>query len=145
MDDKYGFVYFLSNDAMPGIYKIGFTTNHPRTRLEQLSASTSCPLPFELSACFGTCDPRDVEQEIHQRLNKYRINSSREFFKCSPNIIKDIVHEYSDEYVDLVNSHLLDNQIALNDWENRHKWEIDYFHSQCCDPIEWPKFSRGLE
>lgn len=79
---SYGFVYFLTNPSMPGIVKIGYTLKHPRERMAELTASTSCPQPFEMLAFFDTPSPVDVERAIHQSLNWCRVNGRREFFRA---------------------------------------------------------------
>ncbi|MFC0132009.1 hypothetical protein CR105_16050 [Massilia eurypsychrophila] len=79
---SYGFVYFLSNPSMPGIVKIGYTLKHPRDRMAELSASTSCPTPFEMLGFFDTEDPQGVEQAIHRSLDWCRVNGRREFFRA---------------------------------------------------------------
>jgi hypothetical protein len=39
-------VYVLTNEAMPGLVKIGLTTDSVEARLTQLSSHTGVPLPF---------------------------------------------------------------------------------------------------
>jgi hypothetical protein len=84
-----GWVYVLRNPAMPNIYKVGMTR---RTKLDarvsELSNSTSAPLPFQIVFAYNTPYPYDIEQSVHERLKKYRINKKREFFKCSIRKIK---------------------------------------------------------
>lgn len=40
-----GYVYIISNQAMPGIFKIGFTLKDPELRAKELD-STGVPYPF---------------------------------------------------------------------------------------------------
>lgn len=82
-----GFVYVMSTPSMPGIFKIGQTTNITRRR-SQLSSSTSIPLPF-------TCDYKvfvqqhvEFEKALHKELEPFRVNESKEFFQCPLEIIK---------------------------------------------------------
>ena len=46
MVDKEGWVYILTNEAMPGLVKIGYTMNDPAIRAEELSSDTGVPLPI---------------------------------------------------------------------------------------------------
>jgi hypothetical protein len=74
-------VYVLSNSSMPGLVKIGFTTKGLRERVDQLSAATAVPVPFEVEAWFP-CAPHQAkrhEKRIHIELDPRRF-PSREFF-----------------------------------------------------------------
>lgn len=78
----YGFVYCLNNPAMPGVFKIGRTYRSPMARAMELSASTSAPMKFQV-LCYGEFkDPAAAELDMHQRLDSYRINQKREFFRA---------------------------------------------------------------
>ena len=77
-------VYVLTNEAMPGLVKIGRTSDSVETRLANLSASTSVPLPFE---CYFAAEVRDgvhLEKTLHQLFAEYRVNPRREFFRLDP-------------------------------------------------------------
>lgn len=76
-----GWVYILSNEYMPGIFKVGMTTTSPETRAKELSSATGVPYPFKVEAAFHCEDPSKSEREIHEVLENERINESREFFK----------------------------------------------------------------
>ena len=52
-----GWVYVLSNEFMPGIYKIGMTTTSPATRAKELSSATGVPAPFKIEAAYHCDDP----------------------------------------------------------------------------------------
>jgi hypothetical protein len=88
---NHGFVYVLQNDAMPGIYKVGFTLRSPSLRCHELSQSTSAPLPFNLVCYAEYDDAANREQHIHAALSAYRVSESREFFQCDLKIITDLV------------------------------------------------------
>lgn len=47
-----GWVYILSNEYMPGIYKIGMTTNSPEARAKELSSATGVPIHSKLKQLF---------------------------------------------------------------------------------------------
>jgi hypothetical protein len=77
-------IYLLTNEAMPGLVKIGLTTDSVELRVAQLSAHTGVPLPFE---CYFAAEVKDcgkLEKTLHQLFGETRINSKREFFKIDP-------------------------------------------------------------
>lgn len=78
-----GYVYVLSNESMPGIYKVGMTERSVEERAKELSKMTASPTPFKIEACFYSQSPLSDEREIHELLSRYRVSESREFFKCS--------------------------------------------------------------
>jgi hypothetical protein len=91
----HGFVYVLGNDSMPGLYKIGFSSEHPQMRTIDLSAKSACPTPFVLLAYFGCDQPRLVERAMHERLEEFRVVNIREFFKVSPAVLKALFYEFA--------------------------------------------------
>lgn len=80
-------IYVLTNESMPGLVKIGLTTDSVESRIANLSASTGVPLPFECH--FAAEIPEGVnlekiEKTLHQLFAEHRINPRREFFKVEP-------------------------------------------------------------
>lgn len=96
----HGFIYFATNPAMPGLVKIGHTLKHPMERIKELSASTSCPLPFELLAFFGHADSAFAEREIHRELDRFRCNERREFFNLSHAHLQDVARSWGSSFDD---------------------------------------------
>lgn len=80
-----GYVYLLSNPAMPGMVKIGFTCGETEKRVAELSSSTSVPLPFVMEYEVFTENPQKYEVMIHEKLKKYRVSTFREFFNIDTN------------------------------------------------------------
>lgn len=73
-------VYVLSNPAMPGLVKIGHTTQQDvQIRLMQLYGS-GVPFPFKLEFACKVPNPEEVERALHQAFSPNRINPRREFF-----------------------------------------------------------------
>jgi hypothetical protein len=138
----YGFVYVLKNESMPGIYKIGFTTKHPKERMESLSQATACPTPFDLLAYFGCERPHEVEREIHQRLKNSRVNHAREFFRADPSDILELVREWSEPDDACFMEELLFESYAYN-VQQRNTWLLEHFVSQGADPFECEQ--RGFD
>jgi hypothetical protein len=80
-DSKQGIVYLLSNPAMPGIIKIGFTARENLDdRLQELF-NTSVPVPFECEYACKVNDCQKVEDALHIAFGPHRIHPKREFFK----------------------------------------------------------------
>jgi hypothetical protein len=80
-------IYVLKNEAMPGLVKIGLTTDSVESRISSLSSSTGVPLPFECH--FAAEIPEEfnldkLEKTLHQLFAEHRINPKREFFKVEP-------------------------------------------------------------
>lgn len=76
----YGFVYILTNEYMPDVYKVGCTERSPHARAEELSKPTGVPAPFNV-LCYIECQNfQEEERNLHQWLADYRISNSREFF-----------------------------------------------------------------
>lgn len=76
-----GIVYLLTNPAMPGIVKIGKTTNEdPQVRFNQLY-TTGVPVPFECALAVKVRDENKAETALHVAFGPYRINPRREFFE----------------------------------------------------------------
>lgn len=77
-------VYVLTNPAMPGLVKIGYTTQEDvRMRIAQLY-STGVPVPFEVVFAVVVDDALRVETALHTAFAPNRVNPKREFFKIEP-------------------------------------------------------------
>ena len=81
-----GIVYVLSNDAMPGLIKIGRTSGEGvGRRVAELSRSTGVPLPFKVMVARSVHDAVMVERALHVAFGPERINPAREFFSIEAN------------------------------------------------------------
>lgn len=77
-----GFVYILTNPAMPGLIKIGKTRLNPADRAAQLH-TTGVPAGFQVQYACRTPDPEAVEQAMHVAFGPTRLSHKREFFQLS--------------------------------------------------------------
>ena len=78
-----GWVYILSNPAMPGLLKIGYTDRDPFARAKEIGQATGVPFDFVVEYQAYVSHPYELEQKTHQLLNNHRVNNNREFFRCS--------------------------------------------------------------
>ena len=76
-----GWVYVITNRAMPGLVKVGFSTKDPTLRAIEL-ANTGAPHRYEVLYDALVEQPRDVESAVHDVLGTER--EGREWFRCSP-------------------------------------------------------------
>jgi hypothetical protein len=83
MIDKSGVVYILSNSYMPGLIKIGKTSNLVSDRASQLY-TTGVPVPFTCESAWEVADMDATEAALHTAFGDVRINPKREFFKLAP-------------------------------------------------------------
>jgi len=82
--EELSIVYVLTNPAMPGLVKIGKTTqSDPGTRVAQLY-STGVPVPFQVEFACRVTNPSEVERALHEAFSPQRINPRREFFEIEP-------------------------------------------------------------
>jgi hypothetical protein len=94
-----GYIYALRNDSFgENIYKIGMTQKNPNDRVKELSSQTGIPTPFELVAAIKVLNPREAEMFLHQRLEKYRVNGKKEFFKVDLDRLKIEMRYMADNF-----------------------------------------------
>lgn len=75
-----GWVYVISNPAMPGLLKVGFSLKDPALRAREL-AHTGSPHPYKVEYEMLLENPRDAEQRAHSRLASFR--EGKEWFHCT--------------------------------------------------------------
>lgn len=92
-----GIVYVLVNEAMPGIVKVGCTTNLAQ-RLKTLD-NTSTPEPFECFYAATVTDMHRTEQLVHRAFGDRRVRSNREFFRIAPEQVVAALQLAGDEDV----------------------------------------------
>jgi T5orf172 domain len=78
-----GFVYVMSNKAMPGILKVGWTAQLAEDRAKALH-DTGVPLPFEVEFRAATSHYKAAEKKAKALLKPSRVTPDREFFRTLP-------------------------------------------------------------
>ena len=93
------YVYILENDGYgKGVYKIGYTKNHPEHRAKQLSRDTGVIYPFKVKYVFRCHDGEFLEREVHKALGEYRLSNDREFFNVDFSLAKEVIEELGLKY-----------------------------------------------
>ncbi len=114
-------VYVLTNEAMPGIVKIGKTTD-----IEQRKGAldnTSIPLPFQCYYAARVDKSAWVEKKVHDIFGDKRIRKNREFFRVDPSQVKCAIELVAIEDVTpRINDELSsDDRKALDDFNERRQ------------------------
>jgi hypothetical protein len=86
-----GYVYILTNEAMPGLVKIGKTSRDVVGRANELY-QTGVPLPFRVAHWCKTPDCDELETWVHDSLSQERVSPSREFFRCEAEYAVQVLH-----------------------------------------------------
>ncbi len=92
-------VYILTNSAMPEMVKIGYTTNDPHTRAEQISRGTGVPVGYEVAWAYKCYKGERIEKEVHNYFKKQRVSPTREFFRVTLEEAKQIIEQIGEKYV----------------------------------------------
>jgi hypothetical protein len=67
-----GWIYIMSNPAMPGIFKIGRSAKEPISgRAAELSEATGVPLPFNVE--YQALVRNEIDAELKERLKNLRV------------------------------------------------------------------------
>jgi len=79
-----GFVYVLTNPAMPGLVKIGYTNQMDVNERSAQLYTAGVPVPFTIEFACKVPNFKEVEDAFHTAFAPYRVNPRREFFRIDP-------------------------------------------------------------
>lgn len=92
-----GWVYVISNPAMPGIIKVGYSTKDPAMRAQELN-HTGSPHPYSVQYETLVWEPYSLEQRVHKVL--YSKLEGKEWFRCTVHeAIAAIQSSYADCFI----------------------------------------------
>lgn len=90
----FGYIYVMrSAQHEKDVFKVGLTTRDGRTRAKELTASTASVDQFGVMQQWAVSDCYKAEAEIHERLENFRVNKKREFFRADYQNIFGVIHE----------------------------------------------------
>jgi hypothetical protein len=95
-----GRVYILSNRAMPGLLKIGYTMNTVEGRVKELSSATGVPSEFFIEYQVECRDAASVEALVHESLTNARFDNKREFFSISLLDAVEMIRTHAKEIIE---------------------------------------------
>lgn len=114
---EYGIVYLLTNPVMPGLVKIGMTTQEDIDKRMRELYTTGVPVPFE---CKFACkvkknDCLKIEKALHKAFDPQRINQNREFFRINVEQAQAILELFHHEDVTEDVSEEIQNDLTEED------------------------------
>ena len=84
-------IYILINEAMPGMCKIGQTSDLDGRIKTLYQGITGIPLPFECFYAARVRNMKEVEDALHEAFEDYRVNPNREFFTIAPEKVRAVL------------------------------------------------------
>jgi len=96
-----GWVYILENEAMPNLFKIGFTRKTVEERVAELSNHTGVALSFTCVFCCCVRNPEAVERDVHEILAFYLF--SKEFFKTEFEVAEAAIRQAAAQQIGGIN------------------------------------------
>ena len=93
ISETLNYIYVLSNKSYPGVFKIGWTSNLPEERAEQLSADTGVIYPFKVEFYKQFKNAEKIEKKIHRKFKLLRLRNNKEFFKINIKVVKNYINE----------------------------------------------------
>ena len=98
---EYGIVYLLTNNYMPGLVKIGMTTQKEIEQRMRELYTTGVPAPFvcEYACSVKKADCAKIEKALQKAFQPDRVNPYREFFRIQVEQAKAILELFNHEDV----------------------------------------------
>ena len=143
---EYGIVYLLTNPVMPGLVKIGMTTQEDIDKRMKELYTTGVPVPFE---CQFACkvkkgDCAKIEKALHTAFAPQRINANREFFRIQVEQAKAILElfhhtDVTEEVSDEIENDLTDDDKAASVKAQIHRPPLNFYEMglQKGDVLVW--------
>lgn len=92
MKNESGYVYIMTNKAMPGLVKIGYARN-VESRRRGFSNQSCIPYEFEVYRTFPTTKYA-ADKTVHTWFSpELRVNKSREFFNITPEYASSVIEK----------------------------------------------------
>jgi hypothetical protein len=115
-----GIVYILTNEAIPGMIKIGKTAGNVKDRMNSLY-KTGVPLPFECHYAKKFDNHSEIEKNMHDIFSDKRVNKNREFFEVEPERVVDALRYIPGEIIRMDDSDDMDkdDKIAVDKSKNK--------------------------
>lgn len=147
---KRGHVYIISNIGSFGeeVYKIGMTRRlEPMDRVKELG-DASVPFTFDVHAMIHTDDAPTLEKSLHDQFDNRRlnmVNRRKEFFNVSLSEIKQVVHEFTGDSVEFVETAVAKDYFETQSMKKQQLFrEGKLVEEQVSKSDQIPEFSDAL-
>ena len=87
----------MTNQAIPKLLKIGFTSRSPEERKRELSRATGVPEEFVIKYEIYSPNVIELESKVHKELGSYRRNPKKEFFEIELHHAIDTITQCAEE------------------------------------------------
>jgi hypothetical protein len=92
------YVYVLVNRSMPGMVKIGMTTDTPVKRARDINRATGVPTPWIPVWSLRCYASRILEQRVHEYLSEFRVAENREMFAVDSVTAQRIIEDLGKDF-----------------------------------------------
>jgi hypothetical protein len=131
---QYGIVYLLTNPCMPGLVKIGMTTQEDIDKRMRELYTTGVPVPFECQfACkVNNKDCAKIEKALHTAFDPQRVNRNREFFRINVEQAKAILElfhhtDVTEDVSEEIKNDLTDEDKAASVKAQSHRPALNFY------------------
>jgi len=105
------YVYVLVNRSMPGMVKIGMTTDTPVKRARDINRATGIPtawVPVWSLKCYAS---HILEQRVHEHLSEYRVAENREMFSVDSVMAQRVIEDLGKDFTNCLIAEKIEQQI----------------------------------
>ena len=104
------YVYVLVNKSMPGMVKIGMTTDTPVKRARDINRATGVPTPWVPVWALKCYASYILEQRVHEYLGSYRVADNREMFRVDSVTAQRVIEELGRDFTNCLLAEKIEQQ-----------------------------------
>jgi hypothetical protein len=104
------YVYVLVNKSMPGMVKIGMTTDTPVKRARGINRATGIPTPWVPVWSLKCYASRILEQRVHEHLGQYRVADNREMFRIDSVTAQRVIEDLGKDFINCLLAEKIEQQ-----------------------------------
>lgn len=116
-----GWVYIISNRAMPGLFKIGHTLKDPEIRASEMNSEAS-PHKYIVDYEAFVDNPKNIELNAHKLLRTF--HESKEWFRCDISQAVSAIRDACSNKIHMENFKALERQKIFADIARRKLAEL---------------------